>query len=543
MGNAQHADAHFIEACVAQGNGAVVVEEEFVDGFAFFKSCQGAVLPEDGGYVGHSAQKPFVAAAEGPVAEFQTVFQDFPEAVHVAVGGAGHVHQVDGDYALVETAVVFMLAVGSKAFGVGGEEAAAAHAGVYVAVLQALHDFGGNVVRYHSLGGAFRSQLGEVVVGGIVVDVVFVQHVNELREGRGNPYALFILHTLHSLAEHFFDNHGQVFPGLSVGHFVQVHEHGDEGGLSVTGHEGDELVLDGLDAGFDFFLQAPFHNLFDDGFVHGFAGFFSFFNHFFRDFLAADVHKGRQMGQGEGLAAVLVGCHLGHDLGGHVAGGEEGMGLFNEGLADDGAVLQHVFQVDEVAVVFPLGEIVGVVEMDDAFFMGLHDFLRQQQSLGEILGHFAGHVVTLGGIDDRILIGIFLLHFLIGQVDEGQNAVVGGIALAGNLPLVAVTHILLGHFIAPHFHDARFHHVLDILHVHRMGVGSNLPGNVIRHGADLEFIHLVDGLHFLIRLANGVDDFGNIKRHFLPVTLYDVRFDVNNVHMIPVFHVRHSPVQ
>ena len=54
------------------------------------------------------------------------------------------------------------------------------------------------------------------------------------------------------------------------------------------------------------------------------------------------------------------------------------MGLLNQGLADDSAILQHVFQVDEVAVVFPLGEIVGVMEMDDAFFMGLHDFLRQQ---------------------------------------------------------------------------------------------------------------------------------------------------------------------
>lgn len=93
------------------------------------------------------------------------------------------------------------------------------------------------------------------------------------------------------------------------------------------------------------------------------------------------------------------------------------MGLLDHGLADDGAVLQHVFQIDEVAVVFPLGEIVGVVEMDDAFFMGLHDFFRQQQSLGEILGYFAGHVVTLGGIDDRVLVGVFLLYFLVGQVD------------------------------------------------------------------------------------------------------------------------------
>ena len=374
------------------------------------------------------------------------------------------------------------------------------------------------------------------------MDIVFIQHVNELRESRGNPYALFILHALHSLAEHFFDNHGQVLPGLSVRHFVQIHEHGDERSLSVAGHEGNELVLDGLDARFDFFLQPSFHDFFNDAFIHGFAGFFSFCNHFFCDFLAADIHEGSQMSQGKGLAAVLVRCHLGHDLGGYIAGGEEGMGLLNQSLADDRAVLQHVFQVDEVAVVFPLGEIVGVMEMDDAFFMGLHDFLRQQQSSGEILGHFAGHVVTLGGIDDRILVGIFLLHFLIGQVDEGQNAVIGGIALAGNLSLIPIAHILLCHLVAPHFHNARFHHVLNVFHIHRMGIGGNLFGNVVSYRTDLEFIHLVNGLHFLIGLADGIDDLGNIKRHFLSVSLDYVRFYVNHVGILPVFHVRHSPV-
>ena len=191
---------------------------------------------------------------------------------------------------------------------------------------------------------------------------------------------------------------------------------------------------------------------------------------------------------------------------------------------------------------FPLGEIVGVVEMDDAFFMGLHDFLRQQQSSGEILGHFAGHVVTLGGIDDRILVGVFLLHFLIGQVDEGQNAVIGGIALAGNLSLIPIAHILLCHLVAPHFHNARFHHVLNVFHIHRMGIGGNLFGNVVSYRTDLEFIHLVNGLHFLIGLADGIDDLGNIKRHFLSVSLDYIRFYVNHVGILPVFHVRHSPV-
>jgi hypothetical protein len=56
VGNAQHSYAHFIEACVAEGNGAVIIEEQFIDGFAFFQTGESAVLPEDRGYVGKKAK-------------------------------------------------------------------------------------------------------------------------------------------------------------------------------------------------------------------------------------------------------------------------------------------------------------------------------------------------------------------------------------------------------------------------------------------------------------------------------------------------------
>lgn len=93
------------------------------------------MLPEDRGYVGNGAQKSFVTAAESPVAKFKTVFKDFPEFIHISFCRAGYVYQIQCDNALVETAVIFMLAIFTKTFRVGGEEAAAAHAGVYVAVL------------------------------------------------------------------------------------------------------------------------------------------------------------------------------------------------------------------------------------------------------------------------------------------------------------------------------------------------------------------------------------------------------------------------
>ena len=71
MGYAEHADAHFIEACIAEGNGAVVVEEELVDRFALLETSDSAVLPEDRSHVGDGAEQSFMAAAERSVAEFE----------------------------------------------------------------------------------------------------------------------------------------------------------------------------------------------------------------------------------------------------------------------------------------------------------------------------------------------------------------------------------------------------------------------------------------------------------------------------------------
>ena len=53
------------------------------------------------------------------------------------------------------------------------------------------------------------------------------------------------------------------------------------------------------------------------------------------------------------------------------------MGLFNFGFADDGAVLQHILEVYEVAVVHVLCEVVGIVEVDQSLLVSLYDVGRQ----------------------------------------------------------------------------------------------------------------------------------------------------------------------
>ena len=242
------------------------------------------------------------------------------------------------------------------------------------------------------------------------------------------------------------------------------------------------------------------------------------------------------MREREGLSAVLVRSDLRDDLRRDIARGEEGVRLFDHGLADDGTILQHVFQIDEVTVVLALGEIVSVVEMDDALLVCFHDLLREQQAAGEVFRYLAGHVVTLRGIDDRVLVRIFLLHLFIVEVDEGENPVIGGIALSGDLAFVAVADVFLRDLVAAHFHDARLDHVLNVFYIAGMRIRRDLLGDVVGDGLDLEAAHLMDAFDFLIGFADGIHDLGNIKSNFLPISLYYVCFDCDSRHFFSIFH-------
>ena len=67
--------------------------------------------------------------------------------------------------------------------------------------------------------------------------------------------------------------------------------------------------------------------------------------------------------------------------------------------------------------------IVGVVEVDDALLVRLDDVLGQQDAVGDVAADLAGHVVTLRAVDDRVLVGVFLLGLLVVALDQAQDAV------------------------------------------------------------------------------------------------------------------------
>ena len=83
------------------------------------------------------------------------------------------------------------------------------------------------------------------------------------------------------------------------------------------------------------------------------------------------------MGQRDGLSAILGGSNLGDDLRRDIAGRREAVRLLNERARDNGAVLEHILQVHQVAVMHVLGKVVGIVEVNQALIVGVHDLLGQ----------------------------------------------------------------------------------------------------------------------------------------------------------------------
>ena len=465
-----------------------------------------------------------MTALQRLMAQLQTLLKNLPELRHVSAGGQRHIHQVDGDDALIEAAVVLGL-VGFRV-NIGGQEGAAAHAGVAVALavlihLQLQHLLLADVVRHHPLGGALSRQTGQVEIGRALPDVVLLQHIDQLGEGRGNPYTLFVLHALVALAQGLLNNHGKILLLLLVSRLIEVHEHGDEGSLSVGGHEGHHLILDGLHAPTDFLPQTVLHHLGDGFFTGRNAEGCHFLFHALANLLPADLDKGRQMGKGNGLAAVLVGGHLGDDLGRDIAGRGEGMRLLDQGAGNDGAVLQHILQIHQIAVVHMLGIIVGVMEMDDARLVGRHDLRGQQNPAGNVLTDLACHVVPLNRVDSRVLIGVLLLDLLIVALNQAENPVVGGVGLPGQRTGVAVGDVFLGDLKGAVGHDGLLHQVLNLLH--RGTAAHFLAGNLHALGdsPDLQRGHPHLFIRRFIGLGHGHDDLINVKNDFRAVAFND----------------------
>ena len=227
------------------------------------------------------------------------------------------------------------------------------------------------------------------------------------------------------------------------------------------------------------------------------------------------------MRQADALPAILVAGHLRDNLGSDVAGGGKAVRLFDEGAGDDGAVLQHVLQIDQIAVVHMLREIVGIVEVDNSLLMRFHNFLRQQHAAGDILGNLAGHIVALHAVDRGVFVGVFLFGLFVVALDEAEDLVVGGVGPAGKRTGIAVFDIPLGHLKSALLHDLVLDQILYLLNrrrtphfqAARLHAGRDIP-DLVTGQLTMLFVRIVG-------LGDRHNDFAYVKRRLGTVSLDD----------------------
>ena len=451
-----------------------------------------------------------VAAHEGLEAQLQALVQQRPELLLVPSGQDAHLGQVQRDHALVEAALKLVVAVLVLP---GRQEGAAAHGREHVALVVLPHLLGGDIVGIHALGGALHSKLGDVVVLAALQAVVLVQHVDQLGEGGGDVDTLLVLDALQTLAQHLLHDHGVL---LQIGvALLQVQEQGDEGGLAVGGHEGVDLVLDGLHTALQLVPQTVLHQALHGGLIHH-AG--ALVGDVLAELLPAAAQVLAQVAHVHALAAVLVGGHTGDDLGGDGAGHLEALGALNELAVHHGAVVQHVPDVDEAAVEDGLDEIVRVVEVDGSLVVGLGDVLGQQDAPGQVPAHLAGDVVPLGGSDHGVLVGVLLRQLLVLVAQQGEDGLVGGVLLTDQGAGIAVDDVGLGQQELILRYQGLLHHVLDVLHQQALAPAGL---DAVDDGVDARLLDAVLLRDLGVGLLDGELDLAAVVVHDGPVPLDD----------------------
>ena len=210
-----------------------------------------------------------MAAHKSAIAKVKTFIKYLPEFIHILSGGKSNINKVKSYNALIETTIVFRLAV---FINIRSKEAAAAHAGVAVTLavlvnLKVEHYLFTDIVGNHALCRTFCSKLGKVEILASLVNVILFKNINKLGECRSYPHICLVLHALIALAEHFLNNKSKVMLLLGTFCFVKVHEYCKEGSLSVCGHKRNYLILHGLYAFFNLLAKALLNYLGDMLFI------------------------------------------------------------------------------------------------------------------------------------------------------------------------------------------------------------------------------------------------------------------------------------
>ena len=511
----RHQHRGLIETDVAERDGGVTPLEVVVDPLVRPQPGDRAVLPVDRRDVAGDVLQQLVAEEERPLAEFEPLLEDSEVALLVPAGEDPDLGKVQADHAHIESAVEDILPL---LILPGREEAAAAHWGEDVALIDLPHLLRRDIVGVHAAGGALRRQLGEVVVLAVGVDVVLVEDVDELGESGRHVDVRLILDPLEPLPEDLLGDQRRLT--LVLVPRPEVHEEGDKGRLPIRRHEGIDLVLDRLDAVLHLLLRPlPRHllGLLEIGLYA--VDLLLVIEGVLEILVEAPSHVGCEdaVDAVDRLAAVLTRGDLGDDLRRDGAGDLEALGAVDLLPIDAGAAAKHVLEVDQAAIEHRLDDVVHIVEVDRAAVVRHHDVCRHKESAGDILGDLAGDQVTLRGDDLGVLIRVLVHHATVGLIEDAEDAGVVGIALALKFLHRPVALVRLGGGDVAVHGQLVVDHLLYRVYRHRCaddgGIALYLVGDLRR------LTRLVDSRGGVHRLLDGDGDLALVEGYAPSVPL------------------------
>ena len=158
------------------------------------------------------------------------------------------------------------------------------------------------------------------------------------------------------------------------------------------------------------------------------------------------------------------------------------------------------------------------MEVNQALIVSIHNLLGQQHTLGQVLGDLAGHVVTLNGIDGRVLVGVLLLDLFVVALNQRQNLVVGRVLLALQALNIAIDDVMASNLVAVETHNLVLDQILNLLDRH----GVTRLGDVL-----CRVNHLAVGktralLDLQVCGADGIDDLIDVKDNLGAAALDDL---------------------
>ena len=241
---------------------------------------------------------------------------------------------------------------------------------------------------------------------------MLIQNINQLRESRGYINALVIFNALQTLTQNFFHNHS-VFLQIRI-ILLQIQKQGNKRRLTIGGHQGINLILNGLYAALQLVAQALICQTLQSFVINVASG--GFLDALFKLFIAL-TQIFAQMTDINRLTAVLAGSNRGNNLCHNGAGNLEAFRAFNHFAVHNRAVIQHIADINQAAVENRLNKIVGIMKMQHAFFMRLGNLCRQHNTLCQIFGNLTGNQVALSSSHSCIFITVFFHNVLIAVAD------------------------------------------------------------------------------------------------------------------------------